>query len=197
MKQFDCKDKHEKDDVSFGISLKMTIEKSSEPVITWLEDNTNRIFCIGRFMSRFKETLKECGIDVVNTKYDSTNFDGINYEINDKIFIRVSSKDQSSLFPINNNLHILFMEKIDTSCGSRNFVHSYYIIEFKKDEYIKCINEWHMSSSKHSKYVPELKEYKEIDEKLHIAVDKQISDFDKEIKIKNYRNLYGIGKDNK
>lgn len=167
----------------------MTIEKSFEPVITWVEDNMNRIFCIGQFMSRFKDTLKECDIDVVSTKYDSTCMDCIDYEINDKIFIRVTSMDRS-IIPKDNSLYVLFLERFDTGCDFRSFVHSYYIIEFKKDEYIKCTDEWHRAPFNGSSLSPE--EYLAFDEKLRIAVDRQIADIDKEFKSKKTRKSSSI-----
>lgn len=177
------------DPFKFDITSTITIENSFEPVITWVEDNMNRIFCIGKFMSRFKDTLKECDIDVVNVKYDSTRMDGIDYEINDRISIRVTSWARS-IIPKNNSLYVLFVERIDTGSGFRNIVHSYYIIEFKKDEYIKCTDEWHRPSFGDIVIPPE--EYKAIDEKLRIAVDRQIADIDKEIKSKKTRKSSSI-----
>ena len=167
------------EDIRFDITCKMTIEKSFEPLVTWVEDNMNIIFCIGKFMSRFKDTLKESGIDITNVTYDSNHITGVDYNINDEMFIRVSSMNDA-IIPKTNSLCVSLIEH----CDSHSFVHSYYIIEFKKDEYIKCTDEWHRSSSN---IIPETsEEYKAIDEKLHIAVDKQISDIDKEIKIKEW-----------
>lgn len=177
------------DNFKFDISCTMTIEKSFEPVITWVEDNMNRIFCIGKFMSRFKDTLKECDIDVVNTKYDSTRMDGIDYEINDRISIRVTLVDQL-LFPKANSLYVLFLERFDTGSDFRSFVHSYYFIEFKKDEYIKCTDEWHRAPFNGSSLSQE--EYLTFDEKLRSAVDRQIADIDKEFKSKNTRKSSSI-----
>ncbi|MBR5297004.1 MAG: hypothetical protein IKU29_03940 [Parabacteroides sp.] len=176
------------DNFKFDITCKITIENSFEPVITWIEDNMNKIFCIGKFMSRFKDTLEECDIAVVNTKYDSS-MDCIDYEINDRISIRVTLIDQL-LFPKANSLYVLFLERFDTGCDFRSFVHSYYFIEFKKDEYIKCTDEWHRAPFNGSSLSPE--EYLAIDEKLHIAVDRQIFDIDKEFKSKNTQKSSSI-----
>lgn len=173
----------------FDITTTITIENTFEPVITWVEDNMNKIFCIGKFMSGFKDTLKECDIDVVDTKYDPTRMDGIDYEINDRISIRVTSMDRS-IFPKDNSLYVLFLERWDEGSGSHSVVHSYYIIEFKKDEYIKCTDEWHRSSFGDIAVPPE--EYLAFDEKLRIAVDRQISDIDKEFKSKNARKSSSI-----
>ena len=173
------------EDIKFDISCKMTIEKSFEPVATWVEDNMGIIFCIGQFMSRFKDTLKESGINITNVTYDSNHITGIDYNINDEMLIRVTSMNDL-IIPKTNSLCVLLMESGDL----HSFVHSYYTIEFKKDEYIKCTDEWHRSSSK---YIPETsEEYTALDEKLHVAVDKQIADFDKEIKIKNIRKYSSI-----
>lgn len=168
-------------DIKCGISCKMTIEKSFEPVVTWVEDNMNIIFVIAQFMSRFKDTLKESGIDITDATYDSNHINnGIDYNINDEMLIRVTSMNDL-IIPKTNSLCVSLMER-----GNFNsFVQSYYIIEFKKDEYIKCTDEWHRSSSH---IIPETSEkYTAIDKKLHVAVDKQIADIDKEIKIKDMR----------
>ena len=172
------------EDIKFDISCKITIQQSFEPVATWVEDNMNRIFCIGQFMSRFKDILEECGINISDVIYDLNHMDCIDYDINDKMFIRITTQD-CSILPKDNSLYVLLLERFGSDSDLRTFIHSYYNIEFRKDEYIRCINEWHRSSNNGMPSSPE--EYKSIDEKLHVAVDRQIADIDKEIQIKNTR----------